>query len=327
MMRRRQFIAITGAVALGPSRAAFAQAIRRPLIGVLGGASEATSQRYLGGFDDGMRELGHVDGQNVDIVRRFADGDLSRLPVLARELVDLSPRVILAGNSSGALAVRAATQSIPVVVAALADPVGQGLAASNARPGGNVTGLLNYVSSLPGKQLELVLQTVPSATTCGLLLNAAGANAAVIRPDANAAAASLGMKLLAAEVRAADQIDSAFQSFARGQAQAALVTADPLFLDERRRIAGMAAAAKLPAIYPYREHVEDGGLMSYGINVRESFRQCAGLVDKVLKGANPAEMPLALANTFELVLNRKTASALGITFPRSVLSLADEVIE
>jgi putative ABC transport system substrate-binding protein len=237
------------------------------------------------------------------------------------------PGVFVTGTIAGTLAIEQATAAIPIVNPALTDPLGFGLVASQARPGGQVTGILTTLDSLLGKQLELVLELVPGATRIGMLLNVSNPGNAFHLKTAEAVATALAVKLMSVEVRSPADIDAAFQTLAQQRPEILLIIPEALFLSERKRIVGLADGARLPTIYSTREHVEDGGLMSYGINLRESWRRAAAYVDKILKGAKPGDLPVEFPTRLELVINLKTAKALGITVPPTLLARADEVIE
>jgi putative ABC transport system substrate-binding protein len=300
---------------------------KRPLVAVLSGASSTAAARYLGGLPQGLQELGYVEGQNIEVLYRYAEGDLTRLPTLADELVRLKPDVIVTASNAATLAVKRATATIPIVNVSMTDPEGFGFVTSWARPGGQVTGIFSTLDSLPGKLLQLVLEVQPSATRIGLLSNISNPTHAVYRRNVEAAAASFARKLVSVEVRVPDDLDAAFEAMARERVDLGLVLPDAMFLSERRRIAALAIAVRLPSMYAYRDHVEDGGLMSYGIDLRESFRRGANYVDKILKGAKPGDLPVELPTKWELVVNLKTAKELGLTIPQSILFRADEVIE
>jgi putative ABC transport system substrate-binding protein len=326
-MRRREFMFVGGAAIAWP-RAAFSQVSgRQPRVAVLTAASSENASNYVNAFQQGMRELGYVDGQNVDIVYRYADGDLKRLPGLALELVRLVPEALICGNTPATFAIKQATATIPIVNTALTDPIGLGFVTSYARPGGQVTGILGSVDSLIGKQLELVLEVLPRAKRIGMLQNVSNPASAVHQRDAEAAAAALAIALVRIEVRSSVDLDTAFQRLMQERVEIALVNPDPLFISERKRIAALAAEARLPAMYPYRDHVDDGGLMSYGVNLSENYRRAAVLVDKILKGVRPGDLPVETPAKVELVINLKVASALRLTIPPSLLERADELIE
>ena len=325
-MKRRGFITLLGGVLVAwPLGAMTQSAAKRPLVAVLLAVSSTAGTRYVSSFPQGLQELGYVEGQNIDI-DRYAEGDLTRLPTLADELVQLNPDVIVTAGSAVPV-IKRSTATIPIVGVALTDPESLGFVTSIAHPGGQVTGIIYTVDSLPGKQLQLALELLPNASRIGLLLNVSNPYASIYRRNAEAAAASFARKLVIVEVRVPDDFDAAFQAWERERVDLGLVFQDSLFLSERRRIAALATAARLPTMYGFREHVVDGGLMSYGIDLRESFRRGAIYVDKILKGAKPGDLPLELPTKLELVINLKTAKALGLTIPFAVLIRANEVIE
>jgi putative tryptophan/tyrosine transport system substrate-binding protein len=327
-VRRREFITLIGGAAAAWPIAARSQTLRqRPLVGLLQVQSLTGSARYTSEFLRGMSELGYIEGRDIDFERRYAAGDLKRLPALANELVKLKPDVILTSTSAAALAFAQVTQSIPIVATALVDPVGFGLAASEARPGGQVTGILISLEPLPGKQLALALEVVPGAAKVGVLLNALNPTTAVYRAGIEAAAATLSIKLVSVEVRGSDDLDAAFQEFVREKVELVFVAQDSLLLTERARLATLATAARLPTMYGLREHVEAGGLICYGINVAENFRRAARFVDKILKGAKAGNLPIELPVRLELLVNLKTAKSIGLVISESFLVRADEVIE
>jgi ABC-type uncharacterized transport system substrate-binding protein len=327
MIRRREFITLLGGAAAAWPRGVLAQVLsRRPLIAVLSAQSSASASRLVSGFAQRLQELGYVAGRDVDIAYRYADGDLARLPALADELVRLTPDVLVAFSTQASIAASQATAAIPIVAANVTDPVAFGLVASHARPGGNVTGTPT-LDTLPEKQLAFAAEVVRGAVKVGMLLNVGFQAHAVQRKGAEGAAAALAIKLMPVEVRLPDDLDAAFQSLARERVDGVLVLQDPMFLTERRRIAMLAIAARLPTIFGFREHVEAGGLMSYGIDLRANYRRAADYVDKILKGTKPGDLPVELPARFELVINLKTAKALGIDVPLHLQQLADEVIE
>jgi ABC-type uncharacterized transport system substrate-binding protein len=326
-MKRREFISLLGATAAWPL-AARAQTLRhRPLVGSLQVQSLTGSARFVSEFLRGMAELGYVEGRDIDIERRYAAGDLNRLPALATEIVKLKPDVILTTTSAAALALTKVTQSIPIVATAMVDPVRFGLAASEARPGGHVTGILISLDALPGKQLALALEVVPAAAKVGVLVNALNPTTAVYRAGVEAAAAALPIKLVPVAVRGSDDLDAAFQEFVHEKVELVFVAQDSLLFQERVRLAGLATVARLPTMYGLREHVEAGGLICYGINIAENHRRAAMFVDKILKGAKAGDLPIELPVRLELLVNLKTAKSIGLAISESFLVRADEVIE
>jgi putative ABC transport system substrate-binding protein len=282
---------------------------------------------FFDAFRQGLRELGWVEGQNIAIEHRLAEGKLDRLPHLAAELVRLKVDVILATSSPPAVAAKNATRTVPIVMATSADPVGQGLVASLARPGGNVTGLSFSVGlEVVGKELELLKETVPTVRRVAVLSNPANPGHALAIKNVQSRARALGVQLVLLEARDPNEFEPAFAAMARERAGALLVVPDAVFGLHRARLQGLAAKSRLPAMYGLREHPETGGLMSYAVDLRESFRRSATYVDKILKGAKPGDLPIEQPTKFELVINLKTAKALGLAIPPSVLVRADEVI-
>jgi putative ABC transport system substrate-binding protein len=324
-MDRRAFLGTMAGVFVAAPLAAEAQEPGKvPRVGFLGPRNRADAAPYLDAFLIGLREIGWVEGKNIFIEYRWAEGRSERLPDLAAELVRLKVDVILAGPTSAAVAAKNATSTIPIVTTAAGDPA-VGLVASLARPGGNVTGLSFSVEMATfGKGLELLKETVPKVRRVAVLSNPANpAHALAIK---EVAARSVGVQLQLLVARGPSEIDSAFAAMARERAGALLVMADSTFGFHRTRLRDLAAKGRLPAMYGLREHPEVGGLMSYGADNRDNFRRAATYVDKILKGAKPADLPIEQPTKFELVINLKTAKALGLTIPQSLLGRADEVI-
>ncbi len=325
-MRRRDFIARAAGAAAGWPLGARAQvSTKRPLIGVMVAVTRQGNP-VLDAFVRGLRELGYVEGQNIDIAWRFAEGRMDRFPQLAEELVGLMPDVIMAAVTPAAVATRKLTQTIPIVCPLLADPIRFGLIASESRPGGNVTGLLFRIEGLTGKQIELAHELIPNMAKIALLVNVSS-GVIIDRQEAESACQRLGIELVSVEVRAPNDLDTAFQALANNGVQAVVVLVDGMLFNERDRVAALAAAAKLPAIYGFRDHVDAGGLVSYGVSLADNFHRAAAYVVKILKGAKPSDLPVEFATKFEMVINLKAAKALGLTVPPSVLLRADEVIE
>jgi putative ABC transport system substrate-binding protein len=327
-MRRRQFITLLGGAATTWPLTARAQQGRRPLLGYLGAAASASVVRSTTNlaFVNGLRDHGYFEGRDIDIAYKFAEGFFDRLPTLAQELVRLRPDAILAPTSVVALAARAATATIPIVSPLLENPVRLGLIASENRPGGNITGLLRYVDGLAGKHVELARELIPGVTGIGLLVNVANVDTAP-RRDVEAAGTALAVKIHPAEVTTPNDLDGAFQRFAGERIQTVIVLNDSMFFSERRRLLTLAAATRLPTIWTARELAEDGGVVSYGINEADNFRRAADYVVKILKGTKPGDLPVELPTKYELVINLKTAKALGLEVPPTLLARADEVIE
>ena len=332
-MERRAFL---GSVALGlvavPVPANAQQPPKVSRIGYLvTGPLEAPEQRS--GFDafrEGMRELGYVEGQNIVIEIRQADGKIERFPALARELVGLKVDVIVAANSPAGRAVRHATTTIPTVVPVMGDPVGDGLVASLARPGGNITGLAFIGPQLVPKRLELLKEALPGVSRVAVLWHPGAYGERTMNDmmkDAEAAARTLGLQLRLATARDPDELGRAFATIANERADALFVFPSTMLFTERRRIVELATKQRLPSMSQDRVFVELGGLLSYGANITELSRRGAAYVDKILKGARPADLPVEQPTKFELVINLKTAKALGLTIPPSLLARADEVIQ
>jgi putative ABC transport system substrate-binding protein len=327
-MQRRNFIMLFGGAAAAWPLAARAQgSAKRPIVAMLAGQSALASAKLVAAFAQRMQELGYSASRNVDIVYRYMDGDLTRVPALVKELIGLQPDVMVITNTEATIAMRQATAAIPIISAAVTDPVAFGLVASHARPGGNVTGILATLDSLPEKQLALAVEVIHDARKMGLLIQTGFRAHAVQRQGAEAAAAALAITVVPVEARLPGDVDAAFQSFVRERVDGVLVLQAPLFLTERQRIAALATAAKLPTMFGFREHAEAGGLMSYGVDLRANWRRAAEFVDKILKGTNPGDLPVELPTKFELVVNLKTAKTIELKIPESFLLRADEVIE
>ena len=328
-MDRRAFVR---AIALGllaaplPAEAQQAGGVHR--MGFLTSGSTTASVRAVEAFRQGLRELGWVEGQNIVIDYRFAEGIFDRLPDLAAELVRLQVEVIVAGPTPAAVAAKNATGTIPIVMWAVGDPVGLGLIASLARPGGNITGVSFSVGmDTVGKTLELLKETVPKVRRVAVLSNPANPSHALAVSSAKVAAQSLGGQLQLLEARSPGEFDSAFAAMAKERVAALLVLTDGVFLLHRARLVNLAAKNRLPSIYQLREYVEAGGLMSYAPITRDLLGRTASFVDKILKGARAADLPVEQPTKFELIISMKTAKTLGLTIPPSVLVRADQVIE
>lgn len=325
MIDRRKFLALFGGAAASP--AAGQSGRHRPLVAILEGTSQDLAQYYLGPFEQGLREHGRIDGRTVDLVRRFADGDAARYPELAELLIRLRPAVIVTGSTTGALACRRLTTTIPIVSSNLTDPIGVGLIASLARPGGNVTGVVISLEGQPGKLLQFLLELVPGVTRIGLLANPSERANARQRQAAEGAAAGMGVTLVAVEVRSRDDFAAAFEALSQASVQAIYVPSSLLWRTERKILADRALAARLPVICNAREIVQAGALMSYGADLRENYRRCAYFVDRILKGARPADLPTENPTKFVLSINLRTARTLGLVVPPTLFALADEVLE
>ena len=298
-----------------------------PRIGYLGNSSPALERDHVAAFRQGLHDLGYTEGQNILIEFRWAEGRYDRLPEFAAELVRLKVDVLLTAGTPGALAAKQETQTTPIVMAVSGDAVGTGLVQGLARPGGNITGLTRMTRELDGKRLELLKEIVPRLSRVAILLNPANPISALGWKEALAGAETLRLKLEPVEVKAPEEFDAAFAAIAKQRPGALFIIADQFLLASRIQIVDLAARRSLPAIYPYREFVDAGGLISYAPNYPAMFRRAAAYVDKILKGTKPEELPVEEPTKFELVVNLKTAKALGITIPQSVLVRADEVIQ
>jgi putative tryptophan/tyrosine transport system substrate-binding protein len=328
-MRRREFITLLGGAAATWPLAARAQQLSpdRPIVGVLAPQSQAASARNIEAFRKGLRDLGYVEGRNITLEIRYGDGLPERLPQLAAELVALKPAVIRAGSSAALVAAHNATQTIPLVGATLEDPIALGLIKSIPRPGTNVTGTwLAGDDALVSKRLGLLKDVVPGVSRVATMVNPGDASDTPLLRLLPATAHALGLELLV-EARAASELPVAFANVAPNGVQALFISSGPLFLSHRGEIVAMAARVRLPAMYGWREFPEAGGLISYGPSLPDLYRQSATMVDKILKGANPADLPVEFPTRFELVVNLKTAKALGVKVSEPFLLLADEVIE
>lgn len=326
-MRRRELISFLGGAAAWPAVVRAQVSTKRPLIVWLSGGRQSGSQVFVDAFLKGMQEFGYVERINFDIVYRYADGYVERLPPLAEELVRLHPNVILAPASGPAVAAKNATSLIPIVTPALADAVHLGLIASESRPGSNVTGIAPYVAGLPAKQMELAREVVPGAVKIGVLTNLDDPKAPPQWQELESAGQELGVNVVASDVRTPDDLEAAFRVLARQGINVMIVLQTSMLLTERRRIAALAASARIPAIYGYREHVDDGGLASYGVDLRECFHRGAYFVDKILKGASPSDLPVEFPTKLEMVVNLRVAKALGLTIAPQLIARADDVIE
>ena len=326
-MRRREFVALVGVAPLTWPVVGHAQQRSMPVVGVLCAGTAQALEPYLESFREGMRQLGYVDGSNVRFEIRYADGYLDRLPDLANDLVRLNPGVIVSTPLPAHLAARKATSAIPIVMATGADPVGFGLVASLSHPGGNVTGLANFAETLASKQIDFLREILPHLARFGLLVNVTNQLHVPQLHETKKAAEALGILLVPVEVTSPDKLDLVFATLAAERVEALLVPPDTTFYSRRQQIADLAATTRLPAIYGYREHVEVGGLISYGPDLVDQYRRAASYVDKILKGAQPADLPVEQPTKIELVINLKTATALGLAIPPTLVARADEVIQ
>jgi len=275
----------------------------------------------------GLQDFGYVEGRDYGVENRYADGDASRLPLLAEELVRLNPDVIVASTTNGTLAAKQATANIPIVGVNLTDPVGFGLIVSEAHPGTNVTGILFRLEGLTAKQVEIALDLMPGASNMGVLVDVDNPANMLQRREVEAAAGKLGVSITAVDVRTVEEAGAVIQTLVRERASIVVVLASAMLLNARRQIASFALASRLPTVFNFREHVEDGGLISYGIDLRQNYRRGAYFVDRILKGEKPGDLPIEFPTKVELVFNATTAKAIGLTIPPTLLARADEVIE
>lgn len=281
---------------------------------------------FLGSFPRAMRELGYVEGKNLSIEWRFADGDPDRLSELAGDLVRLRLDAIVSGSAQAISALQKRTTTVPIVMAAVGDPIGSGFVKSLARPEGNITGLSSLASDIGSKQLELLIVVVPRLARVGMIVNPANPTLSTLRDNVRSAAQRQGVVVQTLEARTATEIERAFAAMTQAQAGAVIVPADGFFVQQYRAIAELAMSARLPSVSLIREYAELGGLMSYGPNFADQFRRAATYVDKIFKGTRPGDLPVEQSSTFELAINRMTARALGVAVPDSVLLRADRVI-
>ena len=329
MNNRRKLVIALGAGLLAAPLASFAQQQPAKIarVGFLGNSTAALEANLVGAFRKGLRDLGYKEGQNVVIEYRWADGKYERFPTLIAELIALKVDVIVTAGTPATQAYQKARTSIPLVMVAVGDPVGTGIVASLNRPGGNITGLTSISPELEGKRLELLKEVIPKLSHVAILWNPMNAFHVIEMKEAQSAASALRMKVLSLAVRTPEELDGAFAAINRERVGALLVLADRMFLHHRTRIMDFAAQHRLPGVYAYRELVEAGGLMSFGPSYAGMHMRAATYVDKILKGAKPADLPIEQPTKFELVVNMKTARALGIKIPQSVLLRADKVIE
>jgi putative ABC transport system substrate-binding protein len=327
-LKRREFISLLGGTAAAWPLAAHAQRSAMPVIGFLSARSPDESAHLVAAFRRGLAETGFIENQNVVIEYRWALSHYDQLAGMAAELVHRQVVVLIAvGGDVAARAAAAASRTIPVITAFGVDPVGSGLVASLARPGGNVTGISNLSATMEAKRIGLLREVVPQATTLGVLLNPNNPTVGNQQKDIEKAARAVGFRVHAVQASTASELDGAFDSIAQNRIPALLVTADAFFTSSRDKLAIMAARDAVPTIYYFRDFAVAGGLMSYGASLAAQCRQIGIYTGHVLKGAKPADLPIVQPTTFEFVINLKTARTLGITLPPGVLAIADEVIE
>jgi putative tryptophan/tyrosine transport system substrate-binding protein len=326
-MRRREVIAGLAGAAASPFMAR-AQQVTVPVIGFLNSGSAPAFQRHLDAFRQGLEEAGYIEGRNVAIDYRWGEGQQAQLPGLAAALVRRRVSVIAAtGGSMSAHAAMKATVTVPIVFIAGPDPVADGLVQSLSRPGGNATGFAMMTSQLMPKRLELLLELVPRVSQIALLLNPVGIDANAVEKDVEAATRSLGREIVLLKVIPGGDLETAFVSAVEQHVDALLVSPSAVFMDRRAQIVALAARYSLPTAFPWREYAEEGGLMSYGPSVAWAYHQTGLYVGRILKGDKPTDLPVQQVVKFELVINLKTAKALGLTIPETLLATADEVIQ
>jgi putative tryptophan/tyrosine transport system substrate-binding protein len=326
-MRRREFITFLGSAAtVSWSVVALSQPAKLPTIGYLGGADPVSHRAWVEAFVRRLREHGWVEGHTVAIEYRWGEGRTERYAEIAAEFARLKVDVILAGGTEAAVAAKQATSTIPIIFPTAGDPIGTRLVVSLARPGGNATGLSNMGTDLAAKRLALLREVLPGLRRLAVMVNTEYSGGVTEGEQIDAAVRKLGFELISMPIRSADDIAPAFEGL-RGRAEAFYATGDPLVAAQRLRINTFALAARLPTMFPQRQFLEAGGLMSYGANFPDLNRRAADYVDKVLRGAKPADLPVEQPTKFELVINRITARALGLDIPPTLLAIADEVIE
>jgi putative ABC transport system substrate-binding protein len=325
-MKRREFITLLGGAAVAWPLAARAQP-KIPRVGFMGNSTAALEANLVGSFRDGLRELGYEEGRNIIIEYRWADGKYERFPALVAELIAAKVDVIVTAGTPAALAVKKATTTIPLVMVAVGDPVGTDLVPSLARPGGNLTGLSSIAPDLEGKRLDLLREVVPTLSHVAMFINSINPFHVASMRQALAAAQAMGIRLQQHDIRKSEDLDDAFAAIRKDRPDALLILADRVFLHNRERLMDFTKEQRLPNINAYTELVEVGGLMSYGPSYEDMHKRAAIYVDKIIKGAKPADLPIEQPSKFTFVINLKTAKALGVTVPPSLLTLADKVIE
>jgi ABC-type uncharacterized transport system substrate-binding protein len=327
-VRRREFISLLGGVAAAWPLGASAQQTGIPVVGFLGSGAPGPLRTQLAAFHQGFKEAGYFEGQNVTIEYRWAEGKYNNLPALAGELLQRHVAVIVTtGGNNTVFAAKSQTATVPIVFVTGEDPVKDGVVASLNRPGANVTGTSFFTNELEGKRLEILHELVPGIAIMGLLVNPGNRTAEAVKKQVQAAAAAIGIKLFVDLATTKAEFDTAFETLFRLQARALLVAADPFFYSRRDQIVALAARYALPGIYPVRDYALRGGLISYGTSITDAYRQAGIYAGRILKGAKPADLPVVLSTKFELVINLKTAKALGLDVPPALLTRADEVIE
>ena len=326
-MKRREFITLLGGAAAWPLAVRAQQAGKRYMVGILSAGGSSVQAALNAAFSDGLREWGWVEGKNVVFENRNAENQLERLPELAADLIRLKVDVIVAAETLAPLAAKQATATIPIVMTTAGDPLGSGLVASLARPGGNVTGMSLMVPDLGAKRLELLKELLPRLSRVAVLWNAANPYSALVYKETQAGGRTLGIDVQSLEVRGPDDFDGAFEAARRLRLDALITVEDPLTASYRKDIADFAAGQQLPSLHGIREFVAAGGLISYLANLADLSRRAAYYVDKIFKGAKPADLPVQQPTKFEMVINAQTARMLGLELPPTLIARADEVIE
>jgi putative ABC transport system substrate-binding protein len=325
-MKRREFITFLGGAAVAWPFVARAQP-KIPRVGFMGNSTVALEANLVGAFRDGLRELGYEEGRNIIIEYRWADGKYEQFPALVAELVAAKVDVIVTAGTPAALAVKKATTTVPLVMVAVGDPVGTGLVPSLARPGGNLTGLSSIAPDLEGKRLDLLREIVPKLSNVAMFFNSLNPFHVASMQQAGTAAQAMGIKLQQHDIRKSEDLDRAFAAVRKERPDALLILADRVFLHNRQRMIDFTEEQHLPNINAYTELVEAGGLMSYGPSYEDMHKRAAIYVNKIIKGAKPADLPIEQPSKFTFVINLKAAKALGVTMPPSLITLADKVIE
>ena len=325
-MKRREFITFLGCVAAAWPLAASAQS-KIPRIGFMGNSTAALEANLVDAFREGLREHGYEEGRNIVIEYRWADGKYEQFPALVAELIAAKVDVIVTAGTPAALAMKKATTTVPLVMVAVGDPVGTGLVPSLARPGGNLTGLSSVAPDLEGKRLQLLREVVPALSHVAMFINSVNPFHVSSMRQARAAAKAMGIKLQLHDIRKSQDLDDAFAAIRKERPDALLILADRVFLHNRERMMDFTKEQRLPNVNAYKELVEVGGLMSYGPSYEDMHKRAAIYVDKILKGAKPADLPIEQPSKFTFIINLKTAKALGVTVPLQLLALADRLIE
>jgi putative ABC transport system substrate-binding protein len=325
-MKRREFIMLVGSAAASVPFAARAQPAKLPTIGFLGSQTQSAQSEWTAAFLERMGKHGWIDGRTIAIEYRWGEGRSERLAEIAAEFVRLKVSIIVTAGTAAVIAVKQATSVIPIVFGTAGDPVGTGLVASLARPGGNVTGLSNQSADLAGKRIELLREVVPGLRRLAIMANIGSSIGVLERDEVQAAAHALGLEVVQAEIRQAQDIPPAIEAL-KGRADALYVVTEPLVNTNRIQINALALAARLPTLHGQGAYVEAGGLMSYGANIPDLFRRAADYVDKILRGAKPADLPVEQPTKFDLIINARTAKALGLDLSPTLLARADQVIE